>query len=133
MMDLNKAIKIAVKAHTGQTDKGGRPYILHPLHVMMEVSKETHDNSALVVAVLHDVVEDSDWTLEGLEKQGLNMVEKNILRLLTKSNDGVYKEYIKKLHININEINSIDQIPYLPIQFFKSKNVFHKTISIQKI
>ncbi|MER9471112.1 GTP pyrophosphokinase [Mesorhizobium sp. M0520] len=54
-MDLDQAIKIAVDAHEGQTDKAGLPYILHPLRVMLAQSDDTHR----IVAVLHDVVEDS--------------------------------------------------------------------------
>ena len=53
---LGLAIKIAVNVHEGQTDKGGNPYILHPLRVMMSVESE----SEKIVAILHDVVEDSD-------------------------------------------------------------------------
>ena len=53
-MNLEKAIKIAVEAHTGQLDKGGNPYILHPLRVML--SLETEEER--IVGILHDVVED---------------------------------------------------------------------------
>jgi len=56
---LEKAIKIAIEAHSGQVDKGGNPYILHPFRVMLNVS-----DKAKVAAVLHDVVEDTDWTVE---------------------------------------------------------------------
>jgi (p)ppGpp synthase/HD superfamily hydrolase len=66
-MNLEKAIKIAVEAHTGQVDKGGNPYILHPLRVMLSLnSKEER-----IVGVLHDVVEDCEgWTWERLKDQG---------------------------------------------------------------
>ena len=53
-MNLEKAIKIAVEAHTGQVDKGGNPYILHPLRVMLSLNSEQER----IVGVLHDVVED---------------------------------------------------------------------------
>jgi (p)ppGpp synthase/HD superfamily hydrolase len=66
MSNLERAIEIAVLAHKGQTDKGGNPYILHPLRVMMALDSETEK----IVGVLHDVVEDSEWTLDGLEKEG---------------------------------------------------------------
>ena len=55
MDDLSLAIKVAVEAHRAQVDKNGEPYILHPLRVMMNVSRPLQ-----VIAVLHDVVEDSD-------------------------------------------------------------------------
>jgi (p)ppGpp synthase/HD superfamily hydrolase len=66
-MRLEKAIKIAVEAHTGQVDKGGNPYILHPLRVML--SLETEEER--IVGVLHDVVEDCEgWTWDRLREQG---------------------------------------------------------------
>ena len=66
-MNLEKAIKIAVEAHTGQVDKGGNPYILHPLRVMLSLDTEEER----IVGVLHDVVEDCEgWTWERLREQG---------------------------------------------------------------
>ena len=66
-MNLEKAIKIAVEAHTGQVDKGGNPYILHPLRVMLSLNSEEER----IVGVLHDVVEDCEgWTWERLREQG---------------------------------------------------------------
>jgi (p)ppGpp synthase/HD superfamily hydrolase len=66
-MNLEKAIKIALEAHTGQVDKAGNPYILHPLRVMLSLDKEEER----IVGVLHDVVEDCEgWTWEGLEGEG---------------------------------------------------------------
>lgn len=66
MATLEKAIEIAAKAHAGQTDKGGEPYILHPLRVMLRVN----NNLERMAAVLHDVVEDSDITFENLVQEG---------------------------------------------------------------
>ena len=66
-MNLENAIKIAVEAHAGQVDKGGNPYILHPLRVMLSLDTEEER----IVGVLHDVVEDCEgWTWERLEDQG---------------------------------------------------------------
>jgi len=66
-MNLEKAIKIAVEAHTGQVDKGGNPYILHPLRVMLSLNSEDER----IVGVLHDVVEDCEgWSWERLKDQG---------------------------------------------------------------
>ena len=66
-MNLEKAIKIAVKAHAGQVDKGGNPYILHPLRVMLSLSTEEER----IVGVLHDVVEDCEgWNWQRLESEG---------------------------------------------------------------
>lgn len=66
MSTLERAIALAATAHAGQLDKGGQPYILHPLRVMLRLSSE-HER---VAAVLHDVVEDTDVTLEQLASEG---------------------------------------------------------------
>ena len=65
MSTLQRAISIAVEAHEGQIDKGGNPYILHPLRVMM--SLRTVDE--MIVGVLHDVVEDCSDRGFGWERQ----------------------------------------------------------------
>jgi (p)ppGpp synthase/HD superfamily hydrolase len=64
--DIEEAIRIAVDAHRGQRDRGGAPYILHPLRVMLRV----HTDAERMAAVLHDVVEDSAWTLDDLRARG---------------------------------------------------------------
>ena len=66
MFTLEQAIEIAAAAHAGQVDKAGQPYILHPLRVMLRVSGK-HERMA---AVLHDVVEDTEVTLEQLASEG---------------------------------------------------------------
>ena len=69
MSTLERAIEIAAVAHAGMTDKAGAPYILHPLRVMMSV----RGAEAQIVAVLHDVVEDSDdWTLDRVRSEGFS-------------------------------------------------------------
>ena len=65
MASLERAIEIAAKAHAGQTDKAGQPYILHPLRVMRRVS----DTESRIAAVLHDVVEDSEITFDDLRAE----------------------------------------------------------------
>jgi (p)ppGpp synthase/HD superfamily hydrolase len=64
---LDKAILIATKAHHGATDKGGRPYIEHPMRLMMAMSTDLEK----AVAILHDVVEDTDVSLDSLIQQGI--------------------------------------------------------------
>jgi (p)ppGpp synthase/HD superfamily hydrolase len=66
MSILERAIAIAATAHAGQVDKAGQPYILHPLRVMLRVSSE-HER---IAAVLHDVVEDTDVSLDQLVAEG---------------------------------------------------------------
>ena len=90
---LEHAIEIAVEAHKGQTDKGGSPYILHPLRVMMSVDGE----SEKIVAVLHDVVEDSDWTVDALLAEGFSVEVIEALKTVTKeSEDEDYDLFIQR-------------------------------------
>jgi len=65
---LAKAIRIAAVAHENQVDRAGAPYILHPLRVMARVRGEEEQ----IAAALHDVVEDSDWTLDMLREEGFS-------------------------------------------------------------
>ena len=66
MSSLERAISIAAQAHAGQLDKAGQPYILHPLRVMLRVSSDAER----MAAALHDVVEDSEVTLQQLSSEG---------------------------------------------------------------
>ena len=92
-MDLERAIQIAVEAHAGVTDKGGKAYILHPISVMMRC--ETDDEK--IVAILHDVVEDTDWTFEALRKEGFRETIIEALKTVTKhSDDEDYDEFIQR-------------------------------------
>ena len=80
---LERAIGLALEVHRGQIDKAGRPYILHPLRLMAAMTSE----EARVVAVLHDVVEDSEATFEDLAALGLSEEALAALRLLTHHDD----------------------------------------------
>ena len=66
MTHFETAISFAVTAHAGQTDKQGQPYILHPLRVMQAVLRRTGDPTLAAAAVLHDVVEDTHYTVEDI-------------------------------------------------------------------
>src|ERR1700742_4520783 len=66
MSTLERAIVIAAEAHAGQLDKAGAPYILHPLRVMLRVGTAAER----IAAVLHDVAEDTPWTLDALAAEG---------------------------------------------------------------
>ncbi|MEM1262745.1 MAG: HD domain-containing protein [Pseudomonadota bacterium] len=80
MATLERAIEIAVDAHRNQVDKAGFPYILHPLRVMLAVSGSEEQMAAL----LHDVVEDSAWTLEQLAAEGFAEAVVTAVDALTK-------------------------------------------------
>lgn len=96
MSNLYRAIKIAYEAHAGQVDKGGNPYIDHPLRVMASVETE----EAKIVAVLHDVLEDCPgYTADTFRQAGFSEEIVAALLLLTKipSDKELYLDYIARI------------------------------------
>jgi len=93
MATLEKAILIAAQAHLGQRDKAGAPYILHPLRMMMRMESE----AAMIAAVLHDVVEDSDRTLEQLRGEGFSEEILQAVDCLTSRDGETYDEFIARV------------------------------------
>lgn len=91
-----KALQIAKLAHAGQMDKGGNPYFLHPLAVSEKV--ETEDEK--IVALLHDVIEDTDITLDYLLEQGFSEEILAAVNRLTKREGVSYEEYIDAVRKN---------------------------------
>ena len=96
MLLYQQALAIAKDAHKGQVDKAGVDYIQHPLFVASLVEGEL----AKTVALLHDVVEDSDWTLEDLRKEGLPEEVVQAVGILTKKRNENYEEYILRVKQN---------------------------------
>ena len=90
-----KAMNIAYNAHMYQFDKAGVPYIFHPIHLAEQMNTETE----CIVALLHDVVEDTDITFEQLEREFSREVIE-ILKLLTHDNKIDYMDYIKEIKNN---------------------------------
>ena len=93
-MNLQRAIEIALEAHKGALDKGGNPYILHPLRLMLQMDSEEE----MIVAILHDVVEDSEkWSFDKLHKEGFSKKIINSLRSVTKANENEdYEKFIDR-------------------------------------
>ncbi len=89
---LEKAIAIAAEAHAGQLDKGGAPYIIHPLRVMLRVN----GIEAQVAAVLHDVVEDTPWTLDGLREAGFSDSVVIAIDHLTRREGEDYLDFVRR-------------------------------------
>lgn len=92
MSTLDRAILIAAQAHHGQKDRYGQPYILHPLRMMMKMESEI----AKIVAVLHDVVEKSEWTLEDLKREGFSEQTVDAVDRLTKRNGEPYAMHLER-------------------------------------
>lgn len=96
MSNLERAIAIAVEAHQGQKDKYGAPYISHPLRVMARVDSEKEKT----VAVLHDVVEDTNWTFEQLRKEGFSEEVIQAIDCVTKREGEPYEDFVKRSAAN---------------------------------
>ena len=91
----NKALRIAYDAHAGQLDKCGAPYIAHPLHV----AEQMDDEASTCVALLHDVVEDSDVTLDDLAREFPPEVVEGV-RLMTHDPEVDYLDYVRAIRGN---------------------------------
>ncbi len=91
-----KAYKIAFEAHRDQLDKTGLPYIHHPLHLAAQMTDEV----TTCVALLHDVVEDSDMTFEDLAAMGFGGEILEALRLMTHDDDTPYMDYVREIKKN---------------------------------
>ena len=95
---VRRAYEIASAAHRGQIDKAGVDYINHPLAVAANVGE---DSSAIIVALLHDVAEDTPSTIDELKKEiPLTDDEAKALELLTHDDDTPYLDYVKKIKSN---------------------------------
>lgn len=88
-----KAMKIAYAAHAGQTDKTGVPYIYHPIHLAESMTEE----KAVITALLHDVAEDTDITIDDLAREGFHEDILTALTLLTHNPAEEYMDYISRL------------------------------------
>ena len=95
MDSIETAVQMALDAHGGQTDKSGETYILHPLRLMQEV--ETREEK--IVALLHDVVEDSERTFEDLEEEFSEEII-SAVKCMTKKDGESYSEFIQKAKQN---------------------------------
>ncbi|WNG14864.1 HD domain-containing protein [Cystobacter fuscus] len=93
MPTLEDALELAMRAHRGQRDKAGQPYILHPLRVMARLDTETER----MVALLHDVVEDTPYTLERLRELGYGEEVLGALERLTKAEGEDYAAFIERV------------------------------------
>lgn len=91
----NEAMKIAYAAHHGQVDKGGIPYIFHPMHL----AEQMQDEYTTCVALLHDVVEDTDVTLEELAKTFPKEVV-DAIKLMTHKDGEPYLDYVARIKTN---------------------------------
>lgn len=93
---LDTAVALACRVHAGQVDKSGKPYILHPLRLMLKFEEA----DAQVVSVLHDVVEDGDVTLDDLRALGISESAVAAIDCLSKRDGEPYEDFIERIKPN---------------------------------
>ena len=91
-----KALKLSFMAHKDQTDKSGMPYVFHPFHL----AEQMPDEDTTIVALLHDVVEDTPYTLDDLRAMGFNEQVLDALALMTHDKCIPYMDYVAKIKGN---------------------------------
>ena len=91
-----KALKLSFEAHKNQVDKSGMPYVYHPFHLAEQMETE----ATVIVALLHDVVEDTDYTLEDIRVMGFPEQVIEALALMTHDKSVPYMDYVEKIKKN---------------------------------
>lgn len=91
-----KAMKLCFEAHKDQLDKSGMPYVFHPFHVAEQMTDEV----TTIVALLHDVVEDTDYKLDDIAAMGFGQDVVDALALMTHDKNVLYLDYVAKIKDN---------------------------------
>ena len=92
MSKIETAIVVALAAHKGQKDKAGAPYILHPLRLMLRMETEQE----MIAAVLHDVIEDGDFSVEYLTSRGFERVVLEAVESVTRREEESYEDFVTR-------------------------------------
>lgn len=93
---VKKAMIISYNAHNGTFDKSGMPYVFHPAHVAESMT----DEDSICAAFMHDIVEDTDYTLEDIKKEGFNDNVVNAIDAITRRAGEDYFDYIRRVKLN---------------------------------
>ena len=91
-----KALQLCFEAHKNQVDKTGLPYVFHPFHLAEQMT----DEISTICALLHDVVEDTDYTFDDIREMGFSKEVVDVLRLLTHEDGVPYMDYVEKISAN---------------------------------
>ena len=89
-------MKLCYQAHAGQLDKSGIPYVFHPIHL----AEQMNDEITIIVALLHDVVEDTSYTIDDLASMGFPEDAIRAIALMTHSRGVDYMDYVKRIRNN---------------------------------
>ena len=90
------ALKLCFKAHKEQVDKSGMPYVFHPFHLAEQMNTE----ETTIVALLHDLVEDTDYTIEDLVDMGFDKSITDAIALMTHADNVAYMDYVRAIRDN---------------------------------
>ena len=108
---IRKAFTLAVNAHKDMRRRSGEPYIYHPIAVAKIVTQEINlGTTSLVCALLHDVVEDTNYSFEDLQEKGVDEEIVDALRLLTHTDDLSYEDYVNRIAMSGNSIAILNLI-----------------------
>ena len=134
--DTKKALRLCFDAHKEQTDKSGIPYVLHPFHLAEQMTDEV----TTVVALLHDVVEDTDYTLEDLQKEGFSQEVIDAVALLTHNPNVLYMDYVKRIKQNpiakavkladLNHNSDLTRVDVVDEKVLQRREKYQKAIKI---
>lgn len=91
-----KALRLCFEAHKNQIDKSGMPYVFHPFHL----AEQMNDEQTTIVALLHDVIEDTDYTFDDLKTNGFDDVIIDALKLMTHDESVPYMAYVTEIKTN---------------------------------
>lgn len=91
-----KALKLCFEAHKEQIDKSGMPYVFHPFHL----AEQMQDEESTIVALLHDVIEDTDYILDDLRKMGFGDSVLAAINLMTHEDGVPYMDYVEQIKTN---------------------------------
>ena len=94
--NTKKALKLCFEAHKNQVDKSGMPYVFHPFHLAEQMT----DENTTIVALLHDIVEDTDYTISDLTAMGFSKEVTDAINLMTHNGNVPYMDYVKSVAEN---------------------------------
>ena len=138
---VNDAIEFLKLAHKDQVDKSGKPYWEHPVRVMKRLPKEaTYD--VTIAALLHDILEDTDYTEDDLKEMGISPNAINMIKLVSRDKNKTYSEFIKSIASSKNKgaimikiadnEDNLDPSRILPKEYGGLKDRYRKSLEILK-
>lgn len=120
---LNKALQIATQAHANQTDKAGQPYIFH----LLRVSEKGQTQTEKICGLLHDLIEDTEWTFEQLQQEGFPDEVIQVIKCVTKQQGESYENFISRvaqnptaIRVKLNDLE--DNINIIRLPFLTEKD-----------